>query len=282
MWADGEGSTLVMGRTAIVTGVSGGIGTETAWLLLKSGFAVIGLDENSPGNGSGFHAGEQYHHIKTNITDEGSVQEACAEIQEGHGELEGFAAPSHAILIAGGALLDEVRGDPLQLDLDVFRRSVDVNLSAQYICIKHFVPLFEAANPGTLEPATMIDQSITMVSSINSIGDFGYPAYSAAKAGLAGLTKSLAVPLGRRGIRINSVALGTVRTTFAESLHETDPSHFSRREELAALGRFSTTAEAAQVLFSMTQLSNVTGTIITADSGQAVPGNHHRLPAARR
>jgi NAD(P)-dependent dehydrogenase (short-subunit alcohol dehydrogenase family) len=265
-----------MGQTAIVTGVSGGIGVETARLLLKSGFTVIGLDKNPPGNGNGSFSGEHYHHLVTDITDEDSLREACAEIQKGYRESDGFAAPSHAILIAGGALHDEVHGDPLDLDLDVFRRSVDLNLSAQYICIKHFVPLFEAANMSVLEPATVVDHSITMVSSINSVGDFGYPAYSAAKAGLAGLTKSLAVPLGRRGIRINSVALGTVRTDYVERLHEPDPSHFSRREELAALGRFSTSAEAAQVLLSMTQLSNITGTIITADSGQAVPGNHHR------
>lgn len=266
-----------MGQTAIVTGVSGGIGVETARLLLKSGFTVIGLDKDPSSNGNGFLPGEHYHHFVTDITDEDSVREACAEIQKRHGELDAFAAPSHAILIAGGALRDEVHGDPLDLDLDVFRRSVDINLSAQYICIKHFVPLFEAASATTLEPETVIDQSITMVSSINSLGDFGFPAYSAAKAGLAGLTKSLAVPLGRRGIRINSVALGTVRTNYVERLHEPDPSHFSRREELAALGRFSTSAEAAQVLLSMTQLSSVTGTIITADSGQAVPGNHNRL-----
>jgi meso-butanediol dehydrogenase / (S,S)-butanediol dehydrogenase / diacetyl reductase len=272
---------LVMGQTAIVTGVSGGIGIETARLLLKSGFNVIGLDKDLPVNGDGFPTGEHYHHFVTDITDEDSVRKACAEIREGRGELDAFAPPSHAILIAGGALLDEVQGDPLDVDLKVFRRSVDVNLSAQYICIKHFVRLFEAASMQTLEPATISDQSITMVSSINSVGDFGYPAYSAAKAGLAGLTKSLVVPLGRRGIRINSVALGTVRTDYVESLHENEPGHFSRREELTALGRISTIAEAAQVLFSMTQLSSVTGTIITADSGQAVPGNHHRLQKDR-
>jgi NAD(P)-dependent dehydrogenase (short-subunit alcohol dehydrogenase family) len=266
-----------MGQTAIVTGVSGGIGVETARLLLESGFAVIGLDKKPSGNGNGSFPSGHYQHLVTDITDEDSVREACAEIQKGHGELDAFAAPSHAILIAGGALPDEVQRDPLDLDLDVFRRSVDINLSAQYICIKHFVSLFETAKAATLEPETVVDQSITMVSSINSVGDFGYPAYSAAKAGLAGLTKSLAVPLGRRGIRINSVALGTVRTDYVERLHETDPDHFSRREELSALGRFSSIAEAAQVLLSMTQLSNVTGTIITADCGQAVPGNHSRL-----
>jgi NAD(P)-dependent dehydrogenase (short-subunit alcohol dehydrogenase family) len=264
---------LVMGpKTAIVTGVSGGIGTETASLLLKSGFTVIGLDKNP--NGIEPLPGEHYRHFETDVTDENSMRKACAEIKKGYSELDAFAAPSHAILISGGALPKEIYGDPLKLDLDVFRGSVDVNLSAQYICIKHFVPMLEAANASALGLATGVDKSITMVSSINSVGNFGYPAYSAAKAGLAGLTKSLAVPLGRRGIRINTVAFGTVRTDYAEGLHAADSNHFSRLAKLSALGRTSTSAEAAQVLLSMTQLSSVTGMIITADCGQAVPGNH--------
>jgi NAD(P)-dependent dehydrogenase (short-subunit alcohol dehydrogenase family) len=266
-----------MGPTAIVTGTSGGIGAETARLLLKSGFTVIGLDRNLPGNNNGFLHDEHYHHFVTDITDEDSVRETCTEIQKKIcSELDTFTPPSHAILISGGALSEEVRGDPLDLDLDAFRKSVDVNLSGQYICIKHFVQLFESASLPTPEPGTIVDQSITMVSSINSVGDFGYPAYSAAKAGLAGLTKSLAVPLGRRGIRINTVAFGTVRTDYTEGLHATDSDHFNRLEKLSALGRTSTSAEAAQVLLSMTQLSSVTGMVITADCGQAVPGNHHR------
>jgi NAD(P)-dependent dehydrogenase (short-subunit alcohol dehydrogenase family) len=265
-----------MGQTAIVTGVSGGIGTETARLLLSSGFTVIGLDKNPPNKGS--IPSEHYRHLVTDITDEDSIRDACAEIEKKRrSELDGFAAPSHAILISGGALSEEVHADPLDLNLDAFRRSVDVNLSGQYICIKHFVPLFESANEPASEPAKFVDQSITMVSSINSVGDFGYPAYSAAKAGLAGLTKSLAVPLGRHGIRINTVAFGTVRTDYTEGLHATDSNHFKRLEKLSALGRTSTSAEAAQVLLSMTQLSSVTGMIITADCGQAVPGNHHRF-----
>lgn len=262
----------ISGQTAIVTGTSGGIGAEAARLLLKSGCAVIGLDKDSDpdlGPLSGL-----YHHLKVDITDDDSVRQACAQIQQIISEEQAFAAPSHAILAAGGALPEEVYDEiPLDLNLDTFRRSVDVNLSGQYICIKHFVPLLERAETPALGSVGIVDRSITMVSSINSVGDFGYPAYASAKAGLAGLAKSLALPLGRRGIRINAVAFGTVRTQYAEELHASDPSHFNRLERLAALERISTRTEAAQVLLAMTQLSSVTGQIITADCGQSVPGN---------
>ena len=268
------------GQTAIVTGAAGGIGAEAARLLLKSGCTVIGLDIDYPGWGT--LPSEQYYHFMADITDDDSVRQACRQIRQIRSEeRQGFAAPSHAILAAGGALPEEVRDeDPLDLDLDIFRRSVDVNLCGQYTCIKHFVPLLlERAEMPAFESAAVTDRSITMVSSINSVGDFGYPAYASAKAGLAGLAKSLAVPLGRRGIRINVVAFGTVRTHYAEGLHASDPGHFSRLERLAALERISTRAEAAQVLVSMTQLSSVTGTVITADCGQAVPGNRQYSPA---
>lgn len=254
------------GQTIIVTGALGGIGSDTTRLLLDRGSAVIGIDKE-PDNQEIFPHGK-YRHLTADITNENSMQKACEQILAP-------AAPSHAILVAGGALAEEIDYEnPLSLSLDIFRRSIDLNLSGQYICIKHFAPLLEFIP--SLETAEIPDRSITLVSSINSLGDFGYPAYSAAKAGLEGLTKSLAVPLGRRGIRINAVAFGTVKTRHAEELHATDADHFGRLNKLAALQRVSNSAEAARVLISMTQLSNLTGTVITADCGQAVPGNHNR------
>jgi len=268
------------GQTAIVTGASGGIGVEAVRLLIKNGYSVIGLDKDYHPD-LGTLPGDQYCHVKVDITDDDSVRQACVQIRQiGSAEPKAFATPSHAILAAGGALPEEVcYEDPLDLHLDTFQKSVTVNLSGQYVCLKHFVPLLERAEKPTLGSAAIVDRSITMVSSINSVGDFGYPAYASAKAGLAGLARSLAGSLGRRGIRINVVAFGTVRTQYAEELHASDPSHFSRLEKLAALERISTSTEAAQVLLAMTQLSSVTGQVITADCGQAIPGNRRYSPA---
>lgn len=261
--------------TVIVTGTLGGIGADVARLLLEGGWVVIGIDKQPDYEGKLSH--ERYCHFTIDITDEDSVREACPEIlRKGRERIKAFSEPSHVILIAGGALREEIDDDdPLNLDLDLFRKSIDLNLCGQYICIKHFVPLLESAKAP--ESGQIPDRSITLVSSINSMGDFGYPAYSAAKAGLAGLTKSLAVPLGHRNIRINAVAFGTVLTEYARKLHAADSSHFGRLEKLAALERLMTSADAAQVLISITQLRSVTGTIVTADCGQAVPGDHSRL-----
>lgn len=263
------------GPSVIVTGALGGIGANVARLLLDDGWTVIGIDKVQDNERRFSH--ERYCHFTIDVTDEDSVRKVCTQIQQKEcEEIRASAEPSHAILVAGGALPEEIEDeDPLNLGLDIFRRSVDLNLCGQFICIKHFASLLESAKaPGS---GQFLDRSITLVSSINSIGDFGYPAYSAAKAGLAGLTKSLAVPLGHRNIRINAVAFGTVLTEYARKLHAADSSHFQRLEKLAALERLMTSADAARVLISITQLSSLTGTIITADCGQAVPGDHNRL-----
>jgi meso-butanediol dehydrogenase / (S,S)-butanediol dehydrogenase / diacetyl reductase len=249
------------GQVIVVTGSSGGIGGAVVRSLLGDGFTVVGIDNNIAREE---FSGSDYHHLAADITNEDEVWSACAAIRNLN-----LTPPAHAILVAGGALPDEIHGeDPLDLDIGLFRDSVAINLTGQYICIKHIVPLLRSANGS--------NRSISLVSSINSMGDFGYPAYSAAKAGLAGLVKSLAVPLGHRNIRINAVAFGTVKTGYSEQVHGDDTCHFDRLRELSALERISTSDEAALVLVMLTRLSGVTGTIITADCGQTVPGNHDR------
>jgi NAD(P)-dependent dehydrogenase (short-subunit alcohol dehydrogenase family) len=260
------------GQVIVVSGSSGGIGGSVVKSFIKDESTVIGIDKD--GAAKEKFSKDAYYHFDADITNEDDIRIACAKIRN-----LALPPPAHAILVAGGTIRAEIRDkdeepDPLNLNLDLFRKSVDRNLTGQYICIKHLVPLLQLADvPGL---AGVPDRSITLVSSINSMGDFGYPAYSAAKAGLAGLTKSLAVPLGRLHIRINAVAFGTVQTEYAEQAHTGDAGHFDRLKELAALDRLSTSEEAAQVLVMLTKLSSVTGTIITADCGQAVPGNHTR------
>jgi NAD(P)-dependent dehydrogenase (short-subunit alcohol dehydrogenase family) len=254
------------GRTVVVTGASGGIGISTVRMLLDKQYHVIGLDKSSKAEKN--FRGEPYFHFNVDISREQEVQAACREISARRCEMEEFKSPDYAVLIAGGALPEEIKCDPLNIEMAIFRGSIDLNLSAQYICIKHLVPLLRS------DSTSGRDSSITLTSSINSMGDFGYPAYSAAKAGLTGLTKSLARPLGRHMIRINAVAFGTVITENDEKLHIDDPTHFDRLRHLTALGKLLTVEQAARILVEIMELSGMSGTVIPADYGQVIPGNH--------
>jgi NAD(P)-dependent dehydrogenase (short-subunit alcohol dehydrogenase family) len=77
---------------------------------------------------------------------------------------------------------------------------------------------------------------IINISSVNALGYYGNEAYSAAKAGLRNLTRSLAVRYGPSGIRVNSIAPGTLRTPAWEQRTEVDPDVFERIARWYPLG----------------------------------------------
>jgi NAD(P)-dependent dehydrogenase (short-subunit alcohol dehydrogenase family) len=84
----------------------------------------------------------------------------------------------------------------------------------------------------------------------------------------------MVAPLGARGIRINEVRFGTILSEAAKRLHEADTAHFARLTELSALGRLASPLDAAQAILSIIDARILTGTTVTADYGQSVPGNH--------
>jgi len=165
--------------------------------------------------------------------------------------------------VVGGSDLDELgEPDPAKVSLEVFRRTVGLNLVSAYAIVRATVDLLRR---------TVGDRSFTFVSSTNSLGGYGAPGYSAAKAGLHGLTAALAVPLGQDGIRVNTVALGTTRTANYERLgtalgRKTD---FERIGSLFPRGSVLSPAEAAIALMSV-GLDNpaISGQVIVADAAQ--------------
>jgi NAD(P)-dependent dehydrogenase (short-subunit alcohol dehydrogenase family) len=249
-------------HTVVVIGAAGGIGGATTRILLAKGIRVIGVDLD-PAVAT-LEGVDGYEGVVADVTSEEDLARLARRIGED------LPPPAHLVLAAGGALQEEVEvTDGLRLPAQVFRRSVEVNLVGQYLAIKHLMPAL-AASPAE-------DRSITIVSSINAVGDFGFPAYSAAKAGLSGLVAALAVPLGRLGVRINAVSFGTVLTDRARELHHDDPAHFSQLADLSVLDRLMSTDEAAKVLVAVAEdLQPVTGTVLTADLGQSLPGRHGR------
>lgn len=172
---------------------------------------------------------------------------------------------AHVIGIAGGALDAEpaMQADPASLPADVFRASLEANLTTQFLVLR-------AALPWLRDDSTR-DRSVTFTSSFNALTGCGMPAYSAAKAGLIGMMHALATPLGAEGIRVNVVAPGTVRTPRTERIWEHDPDHFVRLQAGTALGRLATPDDVARTFLAVvTLLTHVTGQVIVVDGGQMV------------
>ena len=239
----------------LVTGAAGAIGSATVRRFLDAEFEVVGLDRDAAVLDVR-HAG--YTAFQVDIAEERSLGETVERAQ-------GIGRLAHVIGVAGGALPDEVRveGRPEQLSVDSFRASVEANLTTQFLMFRAVLPWLE--RDGT------IDRSITFTSSFNALSGWGLPAYAAAKAGLIGLMQNLAPPLGARGIRVNVVAPGTVRTPRTERNWRNVPGHFERLEKMSALGKLARPDDVAAAFFAVAVvLTHVTGQVLVVDGGQSV------------
>lgn len=240
----------------LVTGAAGAIGRATVRAFLAAGHGVVGLDRDpvvAELAGDGCYAG-----FAVDVRDERAVAETVAAARS-RGPLH------HLIGIAGGALPDEppTQDDPVRLEPDTFRASLELNLTSQFVVLR-------AALPWLRESAGQ-DRSITFTSSWNGLTGAGMPAYSAAKAGLIGMMHALAAPLGAEGIRVNVVAPGTIRTPRTERIWAHDAGHWERLEAGTALGRLGTPDDVARTYLALaTQLTHVTGQVLVVDGGQMV------------
>jgi gluconate 5-dehydrogenase len=247
--------------TVLVTGAAGGIGSATALALRAGGHRVVGLDlAPAP---AGTAAGDWIEH---DLLDTAGTERLLAQAPA----LNGL---QHVVAVAGGATEDEIgRLDPADVPVDVFAASVQLNLVAQYALVRAGEARLAVEAPGR-------DRSITLFSSINAIRGYGMPGYSAAKAGLLGLTVALALPLGRRGVRINAIVPGTVITErFQESYADSDESLSPRLVEASASPRETLAEDVARAVVAVIGLEQMTGQQLVIDGGQlAVPFDRYPL-----
>lgn len=237
-------------NVVLVTGSAGDIGQSLCHGLNARGYQVVGWDimpqtADTP----------LVHYEQLDLTMD--VPEAAITSLDALGSLR------YIFHLVGGSDVEELaQTDVARVPMDVFRRTTTLNLFSAYIVVYATIDLLRR---------TEDDRGYTFVSSLNAMGGYRAPGYSAAKAGLHGLTRALAVPLGTERIRVNTVALGTTRTTnyasLAEKLGRT--ANFERLGARFPRGSVLTPDEAATALMSV-GLNNpaLSGQVIMADAAQ--------------
>ena len=172
------------GKTALVTGVSLGIGRASAELLLENGVKVFGLSRKPLDGGH-----PDLVHVACDLSDADSLAVALSQIGEQTESLD------YVVNVAGmdpKYAIDDVT-------LAQWDHLLDLNLRAYYFVIKLALPMLRRGE----------GRSIVNVSSINyRLGVPGRAAYSASKAGILGLTTGLSRELGAENIRVNTVSPG--------------------------------------------------------------------------
>ncbi|MEV5517787.1 SDR family NAD(P)-dependent oxidoreductase [Streptomyces flaveolus] len=239
------------GHGILVTGAARGIGAATAARLAEEGAGVLVTDVDRPAAEKTAAAlrerGLTAEAFGCDVADRASVEAAVARAVDAFGSLDVLV--NNAYACTPDAPLFEDEPD------EAWARDLDITLTGAYRCCRAALPHLAASGRG----------AIVSIGSVNGLQDFGNHAYSAAKAGLASLTRTLAGHAAARGVRVNLVAPGTVRTTAWEG----------RDDELAAvrglypLGRVGEPGDiaAAVAFLASRDASWITGTTLAVDGG---------------
>jgi NAD(P)-dependent dehydrogenase (short-subunit alcohol dehydrogenase family) len=237
-----SGATALGGRTALVTGAGGGIGSEVVRVLAGAGARVVGVD--LPGHVAGGDADT----IACDVGDGPQVASMLAGWNDRFGGLD-------VVVHCAGITRDAV---VWKMDEDAWRDVLRVNLDSAFHVVRGAVPLLRERGGG----------SIVLISSINGErGKFGQANYAASKAGLIGLARSVAREAGRFGVRVNVVAPGLIETAMTAKL---DPDVVRRAVDETALGRAGRPRDVAMaVLYLVSGMAaHVTGQVLRVDGGQ--------------
>jgi len=237
----------LVGKIAVVSGASRGIGAAIAAGLENAGATVFGLSRSGT-------APQGVTAIACDLSDDPAIQRTFEEIAAQCGQLNVLVNAAGISLLAQGTESELVR----------FRATLATDLTGVYATILAAYSLLKKA--GT--------SSIINVTSINSVRGFpGNPGYVAAKAGLAGLTRALAADYAGAGIRVNALAPGYVATEMTAKSFADPAMHEDRRRHIM-LGRWGQPADmvGAAVFLASQASAYMTGQEIFVDGGWTTKG----------
>jgi NAD(P)-dependent dehydrogenase (short-subunit alcohol dehydrogenase family) len=239
------------GHGVLVTGAARGIGAATARRLAEEGAAVLLTDRDGTVvertaarlRDQGLRA----QALECDVADRSAVEAAVAHAVDAFGSLDVLV--NSAARCTPETPLFEDESD------DEWARDLDITLSGPYRCSRAALPHLVASGRG----------AIVNIGSVNGLQDFGNHAYSAAKAGLGSLTRTLAGHAAGRGVRVNMVVPGTVRTSAWEG-REAELTEMQRLYPLGRVGEPEDIAAAVAFLASR-DAAWVTGTTLVVDGG---------------
>lgn len=246
--------TRLTGKTALVTGAGAGIGRAIAERFAREGARVIIADRDADAAASvAADIGDAARAAVVDIADEASVEAAFADL------VAAGWSPDVVVANAGVQLFGQ-DAKAADLDLDVWRRTIDVNLTGTFLTVKHSVRAMLASGGG----------SIILTGSPTGLNGEGqdFTAYSASKAGIHGLTRTVAAAYASDGIRVNTVVPAYTETGLVSTISD-DPESRAAIIGRIPLGRAGSPAdvEGIMVFLASSDGEFATGALFAVDGG---------------
>jgi 3-oxoacyl-[acyl-carrier protein] reductase len=240
------------GKTALVTGATGGIGGAIARALHAQGASVaISGTRRERLEQLAQEFGSQVHLLPCDLADKDAVEALVPAAEEAMGgRLDILVANAG---IARDNLLVQLRDED-------WAQVIDINLTATF-------RLSRAAVRGMMR--RRFGRIIGISSVVGITGNAGQANYTAAKAGMIGMVKSLAQEYAKRGVTANCVAPGFISTAMTEKLNEKQSGSILARVPAGRLGSAAEVA-AAVVYLASDEAAYVTGQTLHVNGGMAM------------
>lgn len=252
MQQEATGAARLQGRVAFVTGASSGIGAASARRLAQLGASVaLVARRREPLERVAAELGEHALPIVADVADHTAVADAVDQATEDLG-------PIDIAINSAGVCIPASLGD---IDHELWRRHIDVNLSGSFYVGREVGLRMAAANGGAI---------VNVGSELSVMGMGMYVAYCAAKAGVIGLTKSLAAELAPT-VTVNAICPGPVDTPMLRD----ELTYFGDGDDVVEqakqrvpIGRFASAEEiAVGVCYLALDAPYATGTTLEIDGG---------------
>lgn len=239
------------GKSALVTGASGGIGAAIARTLhgLGAAVALSGTRESALAALAG-ELGARAHVCPADLSDPKAADALVAAAEQAMGPVD--------ILVNNAGLTRD--GLVLRMSDEAWSAVMDVDLAAPF-------RLSRAVMKGMMRRRA--GRIVNIGSIVGSTGNPGQVNYAAAKAGLIGMTKSMAQEVASRNITVNLVAPGFIETAMTDALNESQRAALSEKIPLGRLGKPGDVAAAVAYLAS-DAAAWVTGAVMHVNGGMAM------------
>ncbi len=244
-----------MKKTVIITGGTTGIGKATALHFAKNGYNVVVTSRNADKEAAVLSEfkenGVEVTFYPLDVTHENQVESVIIKTVEKFGKLDSIVNNSGISL--GNALLGETVADDL-------KQMLETNVMGVYYGMKYAINAMLKTGGGTIV-------NLASIAGLNGL--YATAQYNASKHAVVGLTKGAAIDYATKGIRINAVAPGAIRTSIFQGAIDSGMYKIEDIEGIHPMNRLGEVEDIAKAIFFLASDENsfMTGTILNIDGG---------------